>query len=67
MSSRTRIEKSFDCLAYKERVQAEVFEHIKSMSFDEERSYFRRRAEQGPLGRWWKRVRASGQAEAREE
>ena len=61
MTSRTGAEKSFDCLAYKERIQLEVYEDIKGMSFEEERAYFRRRAEQGPLGQWWKRVRGGGQ------
>lgn len=64
MTSRTRTEKSFDCLAYKRRVQSEIYDEIKGMSFEEEQAYFERRAEQGPLGQWWKKVKVSSQAGA---
>jgi hypothetical protein len=61
MTSRTRAEKAFDCLTYKRRVQSEIYDEIKGLSRQEERAYFQRRAEQGPLGQWWKRVMATGQ------
>ncbi len=61
MTSRTRAEKAFDCLAYKRRVQSEIYEEIKEMDFQEEQAYFQRRAEQGPLGAWWKRIKAASQ------
>lgn len=63
MASRTRAEKAFDCLAYKRRVQCEIYEEIKGLDFQEERAYFQRRAEEGPLGQWWKRIKAAGQTE----
>ena len=61
MTSRTRTEKSFDCLAYKRRVQSEVYEEVKNLSASQERAYFEQRAEQGPLGQWWKRIKAAAQ------
>jgi len=64
MTSQTRAKKSFDCLAYKQRVQAEVYQEIKDMSFEEEQGYFQRRAEEGPLGQWWKRIKAASQSRA---
>jgi hypothetical protein len=67
MASRTRTEKTFDCLAYKHRVQSEIYDEIKDMSFEEEQAYFQRRAEQGPLGPWWKRIKAASQTEAEDE
>ena len=48
---------SFDCLAYKQRVQAEIYEEIKDLSPTEEVAYFRKSAETGPFAEWWKRVR----------
>ena len=59
MMSRAKTEKSFDSLAYKRRVQSEVYEDVKEMSFEEERAYFQQRAERGPLGQWWKRIQAA--------
>jgi len=64
MTRRTGSEKSFDCLAYKQRVQSEIYQEIKDMSFEQEQGYFRRRAEEGPLGQWWKRIKAAGQIRA---
>jgi hypothetical protein len=52
--SQKRTNKSFDCLAFKERAQAEIYEEIQAMTASEERDYFRRKAESGPLGTWWK-------------
>lgn len=55
--SRTKVEKKFDCLAYKDRVQAEIYEEIKGMTREEEIEYFRRATETGPLADWWKKLR----------
>jgi hypothetical protein len=54
--ARKGINKSFDCLAFKDRVQAEIYEEIKDLSPAEEVEYFRKAAQEGPLGEWWKRV-----------
>ena len=55
--SGTKPKKKFDALAFKERVQAEIYEEIKDMTPAEQIAYFNRRAAQGPLGEWWKRIR----------
>ncbi|MHB1037387.1 MAG: hypothetical protein ACYC35_25350 [Pirellulales bacterium] len=49
-----RAEKTFDCIAFKRKVQAEIYEDIKDLSPAEEIEYFRKKAETGPLGKWWK-------------
>jgi hypothetical protein len=54
--NRPKTEKRFDCVACKRKVQAEMYEEIKDLSTAEQIEYVRRRAEQGPLGDWWRRV-----------
>jgi len=49
--------KRFDCLAYKRRVQQEIYEEIKGLTPAEQIAYFNRHAESGPLGQWWRRLR----------
>ena len=49
--------KTFDCLAYKRRVQAQIYEEIKNLSPTEEIAYFRKRAEEGELGLWWRKIK----------
>ena len=43
------IEKSFDCLAYKRKVQAEIYQEIKSQTPEQQIEYFRHHAETGPF------------------
>lgn len=45
-----KTEKTFDCIAFKGRVQAGIYEATKGMSFEEETAYLEHRAEQGALG-----------------
>jgi hypothetical protein len=59
MTTPTKIDKTFDCLEYKRRQRTNVFEEIKDLTHDQERAYFEERAERGPLGDWWKRVKAA--------
>lgn len=54
--------KFFDCLAYKRAVQEQIYEEIKHMTREQEIQYFRRRAEQGSLGSWWRKVKEQGKA-----
>jgi hypothetical protein len=60
--------KGFDCIRFKRKVQAEIYEDIRGLSPEDEIEYFRRRAAEGPLGKWWKalerpsRTAASGEA-----
>ena len=48
--------KAFDCLEFKRRAQARIYEKIKDMGPQEEIAYFREAARHGPLGAWWKRL-----------
>jgi len=51
---RRKPEKGFDCIGFKRKVQAEIYQEIRGLSPDEQIQYFRRSAADGPLGRWWK-------------
>jgi len=44
-----KIEKSFDCLAFKRKVQAEIYQEIKDQTAEQQIEYFRRHAETGPF------------------
>ena len=52
-----KMTKSFDCLQFKRQVQEKIREEIEGMTLEEEQEFFRRRAEEGPLGGWWKAVK----------
>lgn len=58
--SRTTNETAFDCLAFKRAAQADIYEAIRNMSGPEQIEYFRRRAESGVLGDWWRAVKRTG-------
>jgi hypothetical protein len=49
-----KTEKDFDCIEFKRKVQAEIYEEIKGLLPEDEIEYFRQRAATGPLGKWWK-------------
>ena len=64
---RRKPEKHFDCIGFKRKVQAEIYEEIRGFSPEEQIEYFRRRAADGPLGKWWKALeRRSGAAAGKE-
>jgi hypothetical protein len=50
--------KTFDCIAYKRKVQEQIYEQTRHMTTEEQIQYFRRRAEEGSLGDWWRKVKA---------
>ena len=50
--SRVEPQEGFDCLEYKRRAQAEIYEEIKDLSRAEQVEYFHRRAQSGPFGPW---------------
>jgi hypothetical protein len=49
-------EKNFDCLAYKDMVQSEIYEETKDMSGEELIDYFRKSVETGPFAEFWKKI-----------
>jgi hypothetical protein len=62
-----RTAKGFDCIAFKRRAQAEIYEEIKGLSPEEEIAYFRRQAAAGPFGKLWKALERRSQAESGSE
>lgn len=49
-------DKDFDCISFKRQVQEQIFEEIKDLTIDEQVDYFSRRAQEGPLGEWWRKI-----------
>jgi hypothetical protein len=64
---RRRPAKGFDCIAFKRKAQAEIYEEIKGLSPEEEIAYFRRQAAAGPLGKLWKALERPSHSEAGSE
>jgi len=59
--------RTFDCLAFKEKVQAAIYEEIKDLSPEKQIEYYNRSAETGPLADWWRGVREASAARRQEE
>jgi hypothetical protein len=55
-SKRTAVKKDFDCVEMKNRIQAEIYQEIKDLTREQELEYWRKGAEQGWMGAWWRRV-----------
>jgi len=53
---RIKSKQALDCVALKRQAQAKIYADTKGMSAAEQIGYFRRRAQSGALGGWWKRV-----------
>jgi hypothetical protein len=53
-----------DCVTLKRRAQEKIFAETKAMSPAEQIKYFRKRAQTGPLGSWWKKVTGTSSAQA---
>jgi hypothetical protein len=49
----SREDESFDCIAFKRRVQAEIRHETAGMTREEEISYYHIRVAAGPFGNWW--------------
>lgn len=49
--------KTFDCIEFKRRAQSEIYEEIKELTPQQQIEHLRERAESGPLGEWWKRLK----------
>ena len=54
--SQPKTKKAFDCIAFKEKAQAEIYEEIRDLSRAEQIEYFKRTAASGPLGALRKRL-----------
>lgn len=49
-------QKRFDCLAFKQKAQAQIYEDTKTMSPQELIEYFHQVSHSGAVGDWWKSV-----------
>lgn len=58
----TKETQTIDCLEFKRQAQAEIYEDIKDLTHNQQAEYFRKRAESGALGEWWKTIKASASA-----
>lgn len=58
--TKTDPENKFDCVEFKRQAQARIYERIKDLTPDEEIEYFRKAAETGPFGDWWRRMVTHG-------
>ena len=54
---RTKAEKDFDCLRFKQQAQEKISEQIKNLTPAEQIEYFRQEAESSSLGQWWKSIK----------
>jgi transcriptional regulator of acetoin/glycerol metabolism len=59
MTTPTKTEKAFDCVEFKRHAQLKIYEDIQGMTHEQERAYFERQAECGPIADWWKRIKAA--------
>jgi hypothetical protein len=50
-------EKSFDCLAFKWKVQAEIYKEIKNQTPEQQIEYFRNHAQTGPFAELVRKLR----------
>jgi hypothetical protein len=48
---------NFDCLEFKRRAQAKIYADTKDMTHEEELAYYRRRANEGWIGEWWRSIK----------
>jgi|KBSMisStaDraftv2_1062788.scaffolds.fasta_scaffold5176463_1 hypothetical protein len=48
--------KPFDCVEMKHRIQADIYRETKDLTPRQELEFWRRSAEAGSWGEWWKKV-----------
>ena len=46
----------FDCMAFKRKAQAQIYQEIKDMTAEEEIAYFHRKAREGKMGAIWRKL-----------
>lgn len=57
--------KEFDCVEFKRNAQAAIYEKIKGLSPEQEIEFFRRAAQESPLGSRWARIKAAADRPSR--
>lgn len=53
---KNKAKREFDCIAFKRQAQGKVYEETKNLTLKDQVAYFRKKANSGPLGKWWKRL-----------
>jgi len=61
--SQNKMQKTFNCVEFKRKAQAEIYAEIEHLTPREQTEYFRRKAESSPLGSWWASVKRTGDAD----
>lgn len=56
-----RINKNFDCIAYKRNAQLKIYEEIRDLTPDEEVVYFKQSIVSSSLLDWWDSLKKFGQ------
>lgn len=57
--------KEFDCVAFKREAQSKVYEETKDLSVKEQLVYFRKKAQSGALGKWWRGLPSASPSQKR--
>jgi hypothetical protein len=57
--------REFDCIAFKRQAQSKVYEETKNLTLEDQVAYFRKRANSGSLGKWWKRLPSASLSQKR--
>ena len=55
--------KTFDCLEFKRKAQAEIYGEIKDLTPQQQIDYFKNRAKSGVLGELWKNLQNRASAD----
>ncbi len=63
--SKDKAEREFDCVAFKRGVQRKVYEETKNLTLAAQVVYFRKKANSGALGKWWKRLPSASPSQKR--
>jgi len=53
----TKMKRNFSCIDFKQKAQERIYREITDLKPEEQREYFRSKAENGPLGEWWKKIK----------
>ncbi len=52
---------TLDCIAVKRQIQERIYEQTKHMTAREELDYYKARASEGSLSKWWKKTGGAAQ------
>ena len=64
---RRKSKRGFDCVGFKRKAQAEIYQQIKGLSAEAEIEYFRRWSPKGPLAKWWKALESRSRSSSGED